>query len=74
LDFDVVVFQLGCARSPPDASVTLRSNGRFAPIVLQKSKVAPVRIFVETLKLKAIDDSNNLSRITEVAHEFCVRR
>jgi hypothetical protein len=36
-------------------------------IVLQKSKVASVRIFGETLKDEAIDDSYNLSRATEVA-------
>jgi hypothetical protein len=41
---------------------------------LQKSKVASVRIFGESLKREAIDDSNNLSRITEVADEFSVRR
>jgi len=39
-------------------------------IVLQKSKVASVRIFGETLKRKAIDDSDNLSRVSEVAYEF----
>jgi hypothetical protein len=66
------------------------ANGSFAPeaairdrmeamsaivrIVLQKSKVAPVRIFGETSIRDAIDDSNNFSRVTEVAHEFCVRR
>jgi hypothetical protein len=44
------------------------------PILLQKSKVASVRIFGETLKREAIDDSNDLSRITEVAYEFSVRR
>jgi predicted nucleotidyltransferase len=43
-------------------------------ILLQKSKVASVRIFGETLKCEALDDSDNLSRATEVAHEFCVRR
>jgi hypothetical protein len=42
--------------------------------MLQKSKVAPVQIFGETLKREAIDDSNNLSRATEVAYEVCVRR
>jgi hypothetical protein len=47
---------------------------RFVPIVLQKSKVASARIFGETLKRKAIDDSDNLSRVTEVAYEFSVRR
>jgi hypothetical protein len=43
-------------------------------ILLQKSKVASVRIFGETLKREPVDDSDNLSRATEVAHEFCVRR
>jgi hypothetical protein len=43
-------------------------------IVLQKSKVASVRIFGETLNREAIDDSDNLSRVTEVANEFSVRR
>jgi hypothetical protein len=46
----------------------------FAPILLQKSKVASVRIFGETIKREAIDDSDNLSRATEVAYEFSVRR
>ena len=46
----------------------------FGPILLQKSKVAPVRIFGETLKREAIDDSDNLSRATEVAYEFSVRQ
>jgi hypothetical protein len=43
-------------------------------ILLQKSKVASVRIFGETLKREAIDDSDSLSRVTEVAHEFSLRR
>src|ERR1700730_2529383 len=43
-------------------------------ILLQKSKVASVRIFGEPLKREAIDDSYNLSRVTEVAYEFNVRR
>jgi hypothetical protein len=47
---------------------------RKVPILLQKSKVASVRIFGETLKREAIDDSDNLSRVTEVAYEFSVRR
>jgi hypothetical protein len=37
------------------------------PMLLQKSKVAPVQIFGETLKREAIDDSDDLSRATEVA-------
>jgi hypothetical protein len=50
------------------------SEARFGPILLQKSKVASVRIFGETLKREAIDDSDKLSRVTEVAYEFNVRR
>jgi hypothetical protein len=42
-------------------------------ILLQKSKVASIRIFGETLKHEAIDASDNLSRATEVASEFSVR-
>jgi hypothetical protein len=47
---------------------------RKVPILLQKSKVASVRIFGETLKREAIDDSSNLSRIAEVAYRFSVGR
>jgi len=43
-------------------------------ILLQKSKVASARIFGATLKREAIDDSDNLSRVTKVAYEFRVRR
>jgi hypothetical protein len=43
-------------------------------ILLQKSKVASVRIFGETLKREPVDDSDYLSRATEVAYEFCLRR
>jgi hypothetical protein len=43
-------------------------------ILLQKLEVASVQIFGETLKREAIDDSDNLSRATEVAYEFSVRR
>ena len=42
-------------------------------ILLQKPKVASVRVFGETLKHEAIDDSDNPSRATEVAYEFSVR-
>jgi hypothetical protein len=59
---------------PRARHLTILSRVRFAPILLQKSKVASVRIFGETLKREAIDDSSNLSRITEVAYEFSVRR
>jgi hypothetical protein len=44
------------------------------PILLQKSKVASARIFSETSKREAFDDSDKLGRVTEVAYEFNVRR
>jgi hypothetical protein len=53
---------------------SVRRHVSKVPILLQKSKVASVRIFGETLKREAIDDSYNLSRFTEVAYEFSVRR
>jgi hypothetical protein len=52
----------------------LQRHVGLVPILLQKSKVASVRIFGETLKREAIDDSDNLSRVTEVAYEFSLRR
>jgi len=42
-------------------------------IVLQKSKVAGLKIFRENTKQRAIADSYDLNRVTEVACEFCVR-
>jgi len=59
-------------RVPPCWARTVRV--RFWQILLQKSKVASARIFGETLKHEAIDDSDNLSRATEVAYEFSVRQ
>jgi hypothetical protein len=47
---------------------------RFVPIVLQKSQVEGRRIFRENPKQEAIADSYSLTRITEVAGEFNVRR
>ena len=52
----------------------VRVESVMRTILLHKSKVVSVRIFGETLKREAIDDSDNLSRATEVAYEFCVRR
>jgi hypothetical protein len=52
----------------------IRRESALLRILLQKSKVASVRIFGETLKREAIDDSDSLSRVTEVAHEFSLRR
>ena len=49
----------------------LVASGR---IVLQKSKVAGLRIFRENTKQEAIADSYNLNRITEAACEFDVWR
>jgi hypothetical protein len=46
----------------------------FGGIVLQKSKVAGLRIFRENTKRETIADSYNLNRVTEVAYEFNVRR
>ena len=43
-------------------------------IVLQKSKVAGLRIFCENTKREAIANSYNLNRVTEVACEFSARR
>jgi hypothetical protein len=43
-------------------------------ILLQKSKVASVRLFGETLKREPVGDSDNLSRVAEVAYEFSLRR
>jgi hypothetical protein len=48
--------------------------GRNVPILLQKSKVAGLRIFAKNPKREAIADSYNLNRTTEVAYEFNVRR
>jgi hypothetical protein len=48
--------------APPTAS-------GLPQILLQKSKLATVRIFGETLKREAVDDSYNLSHVTEVAYE-----
>jgi len=50
------------------------SDVRSWPIVLQKSKVAGLRIFAKNPKREAIADSYNLNRATEVAYEFNVRR
>jgi hypothetical protein len=49
-------------------------NADPAPTGARIKKVASVRIFGEILKREAIDDSDSLGRITEVAYEFRVRR
>ena len=62
--------------APPPLATELRTllEVRSVPILLQKSKVASVRIFGEILKHEAVDDLDSLSRVTEVAYEFSVRR
>src|ERR1700752_3953163 len=45
----------------------------FPSIVLQKSKVAGLKIFRENTMRRAVADSYDLNRVTEVACEFCVR-
>lgn len=45
----------------------------YWPILLQKSKVAGLKIFRENIKQQTIADSYDLNRVTEVAYEFCVR-
>jgi hypothetical protein len=52
----------------------VRRRGGYGPIVLQKSKVAGLRIFAKNLKREAIADSYDLNRVTEVAYEFNVGR
>src|ERR1700742_2092690 len=49
----------------------MSASGR---ILLQKSKVATVRISGENLKREEIDDSYSVSRATEVAYDFSLRR
>jgi hypothetical protein len=55
-------------------SPTATLNDRSWQILLQKSKVAELRIFRENTKREAIADSYNLIRVTEVAYEFDTRR
>jgi hypothetical protein len=56
------------------AALFVPSHVKSVMSLLQKSKVASVRIFGETLKRELVDDSDYLSRATEVAYEFCLRR
>jgi hypothetical protein len=58
----------------PDSRNGRLWNDRCWRILLQRSKVASVRIFGETLKREPVDDSDYLSRATEVAYEFCLGR
>ena len=51
-----------------------RNNGRYGPILLQKSKVAGRLIFGEITKREAFADSYSVTHISEVACEFNVGR
>ena len=65
----------GAAALPQKAATpTVRYRGSYGPIVLQKSKVAGLRIFAKNPKREAIADSCDLNRAAEVAYEFNVRR
>jgi hypothetical protein len=54
--------------------MTASGKPAFLQILLQKSTLAAVRIFGETLEREAIDNSYNLSHGTEVAYELSARR
>jgi hypothetical protein len=43
------------------------------PLLLQMPKVAGLKIFCEITKQRAIADSYDLNRVTEVAYEFCMK-
>jgi hypothetical protein len=64
----------GVVKPAPGRNFTTKPDVRFGAIVLQKSKVAGLRIFRENAKEEAIADSYNLSRVTEVASKFSVGR
>jgi hypothetical protein len=51
-------------------AIEMSANRR---ILLQKSKVAGLKIFRENIKQRAIADSYDLNRVTEVACEFCLK-
>jgi hypothetical protein len=52
---------------------TLCKMSAVEGIVLQKSKVAGLKIFRENTKQRASVDSYDLNRATKVACEFCAR-
>jgi hypothetical protein len=62
------------AQPPQAAEERTCQEVRVVPILLQKSKVAELRIFRENTKREAIADSYNLIRVAEVAYEFDTRR
>src|SRR6202035_514893 len=71
-----LAFLLRCTLSPNGPERRLVRRGdlvAIGEIVLQKSKVADLRISRENTKRETITDSYNLNRVTEVACEFYVR-
>jgi hypothetical protein len=64
----------GTAALPLKPDIARRGwHGRKVPILLQKSKVAGLKILGENTTQRAIADSYDLNRVTVVACEFCVR-
>ena len=70
----MVLLRGGCAcggvAEVPKLGVYVRPMSASEVIVLQKSKVAGLKIFRENTKQRAIADSYDLNRVTEVACEF----
>jgi hypothetical protein len=62
------------AYGPKPAPLPCRERLVLRWIVLQKSKVAELRIFRENRNQEQVADSYNLNCAAEVAHEFNVRQ
>jgi hypothetical protein len=65
-----------CAMSafvPIATDLLLSGTVRNGPILLQKSKVVPPRIFRENTKRETTTDSHTLNRVAEVSGEFNAR-
>jgi hypothetical protein len=62
------------APGPSRHFAAMQQSVAFGWILLQKSKVAGLRIFRENTKREATADSYNLNRVAEVAGGFDVRR
>jgi hypothetical protein len=62
------------AHGPKRHFAATQQSLAFGGILLQKSKVAGLRIFRENTKREATADSYNLNRVAEVAGGFDVRR
>ena len=70
-----VFLRRGMSPNGPSAtSLDVHCLVAFGGILLQKSKVAGLRIFAKNPKQEAIANLYNLNRASEVAYEFNVRR